>query len=296
MRLTIGIFIGVVALSCGLNESTVGSDGTLDDGAELSSTSRTYVQLRADQRACASPMCGGFFVHDVNRATLTEQYVSGLDFSQSTLSDADQQRIIEAADGDVVLRGKLGPKEPVHHTRAFIVTDAWRGMPSHDLASGDAFFMVALANIQCFAAPCPTMQATKANSTSKTLLHELDLGAMGFVDQEWLSKRVSEDSAIAAGQIVRADGKTTLAVSNVFVKLPENVGPCPALPQTQCPSHRVQTFKRNADRCIVPDACVSPGVCNFLVPNCGDGYTAVSWKAAPNACSVVSCDPSWLTE
>ncbi len=100
----------VLIAGCGVSQGEVGSgDLQGEDSAELSTTSRTLVLLRRDLRKCASPLCGGYFVHDVNRVKLTEAYVSGLDFSASDLGDHEQQQVIEAGDGEVVLRGKLGP-------------------------------------------------------------------------------------------------------------------------------------------------------------------------------------------
>src|SRR5581483_8252740 len=101
MRISKGIVaaaVAVAASACGVSDSTVGSDESTQNGAELSASSRTYVALRKDTRACASPMCGGYFVHDLNRTTTTETYVSGLDFTGSGLSDGDQQRVFEAPD------------------------------------------------------------------------------------------------------------------------------------------------------------------------------------------------------
>jgi hypothetical protein len=295
MRTFLGIVVAAVAVSaCGVSDSTVGASDTLEDGAALSSTSRTYVGIRIDTRRCASPMCGGYWVHDLNRVTLSETYVSGLDFSVSGLSDADQSRVFEAP-GDVVLRGKLGPKDQFG-TRPFVVSDAWRGLPGLSPAAGESFYKVETVNIECFVAPCPTLSAVRTNYTAKTLLHELSLTGLGFVDQSWLAQRSTQDGALVAGSIVRSTHHVTLEASNVYLKLPENVGPCPAVLVSQCPSGQVRTYTRTADRCVVADLCVTQGICNYLVPNCGEGYTSTSWKKAPNACPAVACDPSWLFE
>jgi hypothetical protein len=283
------LFFAVVGLSaCGVTESVVGQNegDATPDSAELSASSRTYVGLRLDPRRCAAPMCGGYFVHDVNRVNLSEVYVSGLDFSSSGLSDADQQRVYEAI-GDVVLRGKLGPKESVHGTRPFIVSDAFRGMPGKPPASTDFFFKVKSSSAQ--------LSSTKANQTSATQFQELSLTALGFVDQKWLSQRTLEQGAIVSGALVQDGDVARLEGSNVFVKLPEHTA-CPAIAAAACPAGQVRTYARTPDRCIVPDACVTQGVCNFLVPNCGDGYTSVSFKTAPRGCNSVVCDPSWLSE
>jgi hypothetical protein len=296
MRSLIVIFVVALA-GCGVSNSAVGVNDPdpLEDGAKLSTTSRSYVGLRPDLRKCIGPTCGGYFVHDVNRATVTEKYVSGLDFSSSGLSNDDQARVLSGID-QVVLRGKLGPQEPHFGTQAFIVSEAYRGLPGLTLGSGDGYFKVQEETIECITAPCPTLSEVRVNHTTKTLFHELSLTGLGFVDQAWLNKRVTEGGAIASGTLATNGNELTLEASNVFLQLPEVAGPCTLLTIAMCPAGQVRTFTRTADRCLIPDACVTQGVCNILVPNCGPGYTANSWKRSPNACEAVACDPSWLTE
>ena len=74
----------VVMVGCGVTESqVVGDDAPQGEGsAELGKASRTYVTVRHDMRKYISPLCGGYWVADVNRATLREVYVNGLDFSE----------------------------------------------------------------------------------------------------------------------------------------------------------------------------------------------------------------------
>src|ERR1043165_7560452 len=147
MRLLSGILV-VVAMGCGVQEAAVGT-GEADpvaEGGELSASSRTYVGLRIDMRRCISPLCGGYWVHDLNRATLDETYVSGLDFSSSGLSEADQSRGFSGI-GEVVLRGKLGPKEAQFNTRAFIVSEAYRGLPGMTVDAADSFYKLEEENI-----------------------------------------------------------------------------------------------------------------------------------------------------
>src|SRR3954471_23967336 len=82
------ILMGLLLVGCGVSEAElndVGDDVSAEQG-ELGTSTRSYVVFRRDMRRCIAPMCGGFWVHDVNRATLSEQYVSGFDFSASNLA------------------------------------------------------------------------------------------------------------------------------------------------------------------------------------------------------------------
>jgi hypothetical protein len=293
----LGAMLAVAVVGCGVSDSSVTENApdVLEDGAELSASSRTYVALRHDDRRCISPLCGGYWVRDLNRATPTEKYVSGLDFTGSGLGAAEEAIVREGL-GEVVLRGKLGPVEAQFGTRTFVVSEAWRGMPGKAVAAGDSFFKLSTATVQCIRAPCPSYRAVRGNFTAQTYFHalELDRAAAGRLDLAWLEKRATQDGALTAGALVRSGEVLTLEASNVFVKLPEAAGPCPLVKQPPCASGMSRTFVRNEDRCIVSSQCVAQGVCTQLVPTCGEGTTRVTWASAPRACPQMVCEPSWL--
>ena len=122
------VLLAMVVLSgCGVSQTeAVDGDVLGEDGAELSTVLRTYVTFTRDFRKCASPMCGGWFVTDVNRVSPTPRYVNAIDFSAAGLDEATVAKALDGA--ETILRGKLGPAEPLRNTRPFLVTDAWRGM------------------------------------------------------------------------------------------------------------------------------------------------------------------------
>jgi len=238
-------------------------------------------------------------VHDVNRVTFSETYVSGIDFSSSILGDRDQQQIIEAADGEVVLRGKLGPKDS-HGIRSFIVSDAWRGMPGLAAATGDLVFSIKPVTVECFAAPCPSFQTKKANSTSTTLFHQFDTLGVHFVDAAWLQDQAASGGALLSGQFVQgtdANGMNikVLQASNVFLALPFEPALCFTEPPPACSSNQVRPYARGADLCLTALACKNTGICNYAVPTCGAGYTVAQYTGS-NGCPHVECDPSWIYE
>lgn len=296
---TLIIVFAVVSAACGVSESNVGTnlaDDPVAEGGELSTGSRSFVGLRQDLRRCIAPLCGGFWVHDLNRVSLSETYVSGLDFSSSGLSDADQQRVYEGL-GEVVLRGKLGPKDRVFGVRPFVVSEAYRGMPGITVGAADSFFKLETVEIQCVRAPCPSMSATRVNHTAKTLFHVFDISGVGErLELKWLNKRALQDGAITSGVVVRNGDETWVQASNVFLRLPERAGPCPLSRVTLCPDGEVRTYTRTPDRCMMPAACVTPGVCAQYLPVCGEGYTLQQWASGQHGCPAFVCDPTWISE
>jgi len=296
------IVSAVLLAGCGVSQSEInqGGDARGEDSAELSTSSRTLVALRRDLRKCASPVCGGYYVHDVNRVNLSETYVSGLDFSSTTLGDREQQQVLEAADGEVVLRGKLGPKDS-HAIRSFIVSDAWRGMPGAAAAATDLVFSLKPVTIECFAAPCPSLQVKKGNATATTLFHQLDTLPVGhFIDSGWLKDQAVNGGALVSGSLVAstdANGANiqVLEATQVYLALPFERAFCPVATPAACSSTKVRPYVRGADLCLSYQPCMSTGICNYLVPNCGDGYTSFGYTGT-NGCAKVECDPTWISE
>ena len=301
MRAT--LVLAVLFVGCGVSEAELtdlGDDSAAAQG-ELGTATRSYVVIRRDLRRCVSPMCGGYWAHDVNRATVSERYISGLDFSQSNLTQPeDQADVTGAAAFEVVLFGKLGPAEPRFNTRAFVVTSAWRGMPGVSFSEpADAFYRVEGAAIQCVAAPCPTLQARKLNSATRVVHHDLDVtrAALGLVDRDWLTFRAIDKDALVAGRFV--DGavhEKILDASQVFIHLPDMTQSCARPALARCPAGKVNVWTRNQDRCQVPAGCGGGGACAAFVPSCAEGYALSSWAGKPLGCTQFACDPAFLTD
>lgn len=300
------LLAAVGVMGCGVDSAQVDNRGgdvasTSEDGAELSSTSRTYVTLRRDIRKCIAPMCGGYFVADVNRVTFSEKYVNALDFSKSDLSADDIAVVLGAPEGELVLRGKLGPAEARFNTRPFQVYEAYRGMPGVT-ATDKTFFTVEDTGIRCVRAPCPTFKAKKLNSTATRMVDGVWVtsASLALVDETWLAQTVLETQAIVSAQIVEipsafGDDAVMVDASQVFLRVPQNQS-CPQARPAQCAAGTERTWSRREDRCLVPSACVakSPDCPRASSIPCASGYTRLKWAAEPDACTEVVCDPSWL--
>jgi hypothetical protein len=291
----------LMLVGCGVSQTEVTEGDVLEtDGAELSASSRTYVTFTRDFRRCIAPLCGGYWVTDVNRASPTPRYVNALDFTKSGLDQATIDKIWEG-DTQIVLRGKLGAAESRYNTRPFIVSDAWRGMPGVTAVAGDKYFKVESLTIYCIKAPCPSMEATRVNAGGSAMVDALDVtdASLDRVDQTWLKNRIAEHGALVTAKVVNGafisgTYEKVLSANQVFVHLPEAPGPCPLVKMPACANGLVRTYERNEDRCVLPSfTCVTPGVCAQYFPSCAEGYELQQWSGGSHACPVFACDPTF---
>lgn len=269
------------------------SDDLTDDGFSLSTTRDTFVQVRHDYRKCVSPLCGGYWVKDLN-GNAAERYVNSLDFSATFLEGAELDAVTGASDYSVVLLGRLGAKEKAFKTRPFLVTQAFRALPGVEAAAGDQFYQVASNDVVCVVAPCANLDVSRLNrSAGHAVVSDvlLDSVTKTLVDGNWLANRITNSQALVAGRIIKRGKTKTLEVSQVFLGLPERTQSCPKVAVPQCGEGTVEAWYRNENRCLIPEGCVEPRFCAAYVPSCDEGYSLVSWQ---NACTAYACEPSFL--
>lgn len=283
------------------------SDGSTDPGEsadELSSSAPAFVTLRPDPRTCGAPLCGGYFVRAVNRPRI-EHYVSGLDLAESGLPADALEDIRSAPLNELVLSGHLGALDQRYRTRKFVVQDAYRGMPGVTPREGAAFYQVHARNppILCLVAPCPNEIASLLNTGTEEAFDRISVNpaALSWVDKGWLGSRVEKHDAVVAGMFVQGDRfpggyEHVLEASQVFVRLPDRIGPCPERPAMLCSPGASAVYQRTVDRCIEQVGCVPPKVCMQYIPECQPGYTLMSWAALPDGCPSYACDPSFIVE
>jgi hypothetical protein len=127
--------------------------------------------------------------------------------------------------------------------------------------------------------------AYKLNTSWSGLCDAVRIDSIGvpLLDRTWLADRALH-GAIVAGHMESG----TMNASQVFVRLPDPMGPCPDF-VTHCGEGQMPTYTRTARRCLMPSKCVAPAICPLGVPNCAPGYKRVSWT---NATAYV-CDPSF---
>ncbi len=300
-RLFAAVAILACFSACGVSDAEF-EDDAIEEGSEgLSTYERSFVTAQRDYRKCMYPMCGGWYVADVNRSG-RQEYVKALDFGPSGLSEAEVGKAQGAGPGELLLRGKLGPKDRAGY-RTFIVNEAYRGMPGVQPVAGEAFYKARSTGMTCITAPCLSEKASKLNltSTARFSSYSVARASRTLVDQEWLVSRIVHDDAIVAGTIVKGQmfpggRELILDASQVYLRLPEQAGPCPLMKLAACPEGQAWSFERNEDRCALPVGCIESGACAAYVPACDDGYTLQSWTGGMFACTVYACDPTFTVE
>ncbi len=291
---------GLGLLGGGCAVETPQADHPTDETvAGLSSSTPTYVTLRRDIRSCDAPYCGGYFARDVNK-TAPEQYIATLDFSQADLDVATIRKVFGAPAEELVLRGKLGPRA-LNEPRYFVVLEAYRGMPGVAIDPRDAFYE-ARPQAQpepCYVAPCNQLLARRLNTNEGTRAYtatDVTRAAKPMVDKGWLLDRIQQHNALVSahfslGRHFPAGDEVLLDVSQVFVRLPDVVGPCPPLVAQRCLRGTRLTYRRNEDRCLITTECVIPQTCTLTEPSCDPGYVLRFWESQPDTCYTFVCDP-----
>lgn len=224
-------------------------------------------------------------------------------FALAGLNDAEKNAVLEALDGEVVLRGKLGKVDAASRTRAFLVSEAWRGLPGVRVSATDVFYAVdsRAAVVRCASAPCMSETAKSLNSTTQRPFssYAFRRALKPSVDEMWVRHLVMNRGALVAAQLKNGAPMTVgndvvLDVNQVFIKLPERRSEqCPPLPLAPCPDGLENVFERTAERCEYPAGCVTPGMCTLGFPSCEAGYALQGWKEAPHACTAYTCEPDF---
>ena len=256
-----------------------GTADSLDEGADdVTAPSWQLVTIRRDERRCAAPMCGGFWVSKA-QSDSNQAYVADLDFSKSTLDAETQQMIRSAPAEELLLRARIGAADK-RGARDLLIKDAYRGMPEIVPAATDGMYSVAQKSVA---------KDSASGKSAKYSAVDVSGAAKAFVDQAWLANRVEAHGALAAAHVANA----VLAASQVWVHLPEAAGPCAKPVEQACGDGEVQAYVRTADRCLEPAGCVARAVCPMMQPSCPAGYVATTWMAS-TGCAATACDPAWV--
>lgn len=177
----------------------------------------TYYEVWTDLRKCASPMCGGFFVARVNRSytycvdhtAKAACYVPALDWSEASLADGLQAKLLDAANIDArtdgvhaIVRGRLAPQSYAQgNLGRFVVTEAW--VEEGDAASGGVFVRAKTNSIECITAPCPTITEKALNTSRSANIAAIDWSYANLSDREVES--LTADLSTDSGVIIAGD-------------------------------------------------------------------------------------------
>ena len=189
----------------------------------------TYFKLTADLRRCASPLCGGWFVGQLNRSTTTchdgqqaaECYAPTFDWTEAHLTGTQQSELLDASreaavGGGVraIVRGRFAARNtttPRPELGAFVVTEGW--VAENDAISKGVFVKVKDNGIRCFAAPCASLTEWTLNTSQIVKIANVDFTPAGLSDAQLEDSRaqmVSPDGLLVAGDryTVNVDGRT----------------------------------------------------------------------------------------
>jgi hypothetical protein len=284
--------------SASQDDATTTAIATATSSDEEALSTDAYVTVARDDRDCKGMRCGGggYWLRRVN-VCAQPVYVSRLDLSPLGWSEQLDAKVLTAPPRDLVLRGHVGASTAMFAARAFLVTEAYRGMPGIRADDEDVFYGVQRRPPPCFERPCPWWLAQPLNEPASAVqkfaaLH-VDAAAKPLVDQAWLTRQVEERGALVSARFVDGNAFDSLDASQVFVRLPNLAGPCPMRPLPVCGEGQVLTYTRNADRCLVAGACVTQGICASYAMGCAPGYTRVEWATAPSGCPSYACDPAF---
>ena len=236
-KFLVALFLAAALPACDNN-----SEETLDD-SELQASDASgkadangnvyYYTVKRDLRKCASPMCGGYFVKNVNFSSTRcadgsyagECYVAAADFGKLGLSDDEQNAVNNViGEGRALLRGSLSNKKYASGKKYgnLITTEAWSA-PNSNPAQG-LFNRVTRQQIYCITTPCigPTWAQYVNTKLAKTSVRGVELDLSGATQSETdhgFSELTSEDGTIVAGyrQYKKgADGKGVYVVGRQF--------------------------------------------------------------------------------
>lgn len=246
-----------------------------------------FIVTHPDYRKCAYPMCGGYFVQEVNkRATKCvdgvkrdECHATSVDLAAIGLSTAQADKFQEAFGGrHALVRGRLEarPDGLGNMVDTLVATEAWRGVAGSDPTG--AFFRVTDSGIVCFTYPCPSFHEAKLNTTQNRNIHGVDLAASGASPSDVQAgfDELFATSILVAGQHHGITGPAGAGVELVASELYSRVLPsedqgCGGFLGLPCPDGQICDID-------VPNACSGadlPGICKVKPEVCPDVWEPV---------------------
>ncbi|HJX89128.1 MAG TPA: DUF6748 domain-containing protein [Pyrinomonadaceae bacterium] len=121
----------------------------------------TFFTIRPDMRRCASPMCGGYFVKQVNQ--LTTSCANGRNMAECYVADIEWNGAPEVDWKQALVRGSFLTRADRNGKYGILnVTETWEAFTS-DKPLGD-YYRVKDLGIRCIAAPCETHSEFKLNT------------------------------------------------------------------------------------------------------------------------------------
>ena len=246
-----------------------------------------FIVTHPDYRKCAYPICGGWFVREVNHrkmecadgTTGAECHATFVDLGLISLSPDEAAKFQDAFGAShALVRGRLKqkPDEFGNMVDTLVATEAWRGVAGSTATGG--FYGVSDSGIVCITYPCPSFHEIKLNTSTAQNIHGVDLAASG-ADAKAVQAGFDElfaTSILAAGThspITGPGGVGTQLVASEFYSrvLPGKELSCGGFIGLPCPDGQICDID-------VPNACNGadlPGVCRTQPEACADVWDPV---------------------
>jgi hypothetical protein len=226
--LTLAASCAVLGALTACSSPAQAQDDRVGESVTTASTASDYYAIYADLRRCPSPLCGGWFIDELNRPTtqchdgsVADQcYTPELDWSSSHLSDTQQSQLLDAArtgatSGQVVAiaRGTFAATNSTPHPELgrFIISEAWVAVGNGPAAG--TFVWLHDNGLRCFAAPCRNLTEQTLDTSRVTDIAAVDFAPAGLTDSQIETCNAAmygADGLIVAGDryTVHANGST----------------------------------------------------------------------------------------
>lgn len=178
--------LGIIAMGCvqttdapgAIAEESQVDDATADQATVASES--YFVVTRRDMRRCAYPLCGGYYVAQVNQnktlcadgAEAGECYVADLDVAVLGLAPEEENALTATT---TVFRGVIVPRDDAERIGDLAVSAAWSA-PTTGSTAG-TFYRVDDNGLRCIVGPCPSLSQEQLNTSQSASIHEIDLSS-----------------------------------------------------------------------------------------------------------------------
>lgn len=188
-----------------------------------------YYLARGDPRLCPSPVCGGLFVHLVNRSRTIcgdglrrpSCYVAAADLGKLGISDMQRAALSGSISaGRALIRGVLvrGRVPGFPQLDTLVASEVWLASSSSRTPTG-TFRRVRDNGMRCIAAPCFSTDALVLNRTGKVSVSRVGLAGVGATTPERnrALALIATGGLITAGRVVVVPRAGPAGAGRVFV-------------------------------------------------------------------------------
>lgn len=301
-NITTILFLSLPVLGACTNTSVVdelAGESAADNataGKADSTALETFYTVRPDQRKCASPSCGGWFVSRVNHektrcadgVNRTECYVWNFDTSALGVTGRELDGFYAGLFAQTeIVRGDLSQQTVVgKRVGLFTATEAWQAGAVDGFADG--VWVLAKDNgIRCITTPCNSMGEHKLNSVLSANIADLDFEPSGATEDE-IAKAwdgYAKDGIIVVGdryyETVNGKSAKGRTVTQFFTKMQPTASSGPNCMVTGC-SNEICAAEPVFSSCVWKDeyACYASATCEKQA----DGVCGWTETAELDAC------------